>query len=455
MRRLRMSACFLAVACASCATPEKPPRPLGILIVTLDTTRADYLSAYGAGRAFTPHLDRLAAEGVVFEQASTVSPLTLPAHCSLFTGLLPPRHGVRDNAGGRLAADHVTLATTLRARGFATAAFVSSVVVGAGRGLDAGFAVYSDGLATGRPGERGLQRRADRVVDDAADWLEARGETPFFLWVHLYDPHAPYDPPEPFRTAYRDDLYAGEIAFADEQLGRLLDVLERRALLNRTAVFVAGDHGESLDDHRESGHGFFIYESVIRVPLIARVPGVSAQRVTQVVRLTDVMPTILQLIDAPSARTDGVSLVATMTGVRSPNDLEAYAESLSPARFGWSPLRSLRVGRYKLIDAPRPELYDLSVDPGERQDIHARNPAVAARLSRQLAALTREHPSWRDAGQTFKPAPETLAQLAALGYVAGASAAPIDRDQPLPDPKDRIDEYNRLVQRQREMRLPR
>ena len=448
MRRFSVSVWILAAAVASSAPPQKPPTPTGILIVTLDTTRADYLTAYGSSRVLTPNLDRLAAEGVVFEQASTVAPLTVPAHCSLFTGLLPPQHGVRDN-GGRLSAHHQTLAEILRGRGFHTAAFVASVVLGPGRGLDAGFDVYEAGLTKGRRVAGGLQRPADHVVDDAVAWLEARDDSPFFAWVHLYDPHAPYDPPEPHRTAYRDDPYAGEIAFVDEQVGRLLNVLDRRRLLEHTAVVVTADHGESLHEHGEPGHGFFIYDSVIRVPLIVRAAGIAPRRVPDVVRIIDVMPTVLRLTGASAAGTDGVSLLPLMTGAAQSLDLEAYAESETPERFGWSRLRSLRAGRFKLIDAPRPELYDIATDPAELQNLHATRPTIAATMSLRLSRLTRRlsSPGADDPG---RPTAETIAQLTALGYVGGARPAGVRGDGVLPDPKDHIDEYNALVRRQRD-----
>jgi choline-sulfatase len=439
---------ILLAVVGGCALPEKPPAPLGILIVTLDTTRADYLSAYGSGPAWTPNLERLAADGVVFEQAMTVAPLTLPAHCSLFTGLLPTRHGVRDNAGGSLPAHHQTLAEVLKRRGFETAAFVGSVVLRTGRGLEAGFDTYNDGITEDRPAAGGgLQRTADRVVDEAVAWLEGLRGTSFFLWVHLYDPHAPYDPPEPFRTAYGDDLYAGEIAFADAQIGRLLEVLDRRRVLDRTAVVIAGDHGESLNEHGENTHGIFIYQNVIRVPLILRVAGVSPRRVPEVTRLVDVMPTVLELVGAPTPATDGVSLVAALTGGATTLDLEAYSESLYPERFGWSRLQSLRDGRFKLIEAPRPELYDLETDPAEQNNIYAKRPVIAAMMSRRLSALVPQDASRRHVNDPVPLAPEAVERLVALGYV-GASRAPLNQaDQPLPDPKDHINEYNRLVPR--------
>ena len=448
-RRVARWLSILPVLLAGYVLLQRPIRPTGVVIVTLDTTRADYLSAYGPGRVWTPNLDRLAAEGVVFEQAMTVAPLTLPAHCSLFTGLLPARHGVRDNAGGSLAGGERTLARVLHERGFETAAFVGSVVLGAGRGLEAGFAVYHDGITNGRRSIGSLQRPADYVIDDAVRWLDGRRNTPFLLWVHLYDPHAPYDPPEPFRTAYKDDPYAGEIAFADAQLGRLLDVLERRHLVDRVALVVSADHGESLNEHGEMGHGIFIYQNVIRVPLIIRVPGVPPRRVHDVTSIVDVMPTVLDLVAAPGVTTDGVSLVPAITGSPRSLDLDAYSESLYPERFGWSALRSLQDARFKLIDAPRPELYDLQADPTEQDNLYTQRPVLAAAMSRRLSALTRQFAPRRDAGGV-QPTRETLERLAALGYVGTARATWSGSVHPLPDPKDHIGEYSRLV-RQREM----
>ena len=445
-RRIAPWPWILSVVLAGYVVLPRQVRATDVVIVTLDTTRADYLSAYGAGRVGTPNLDRLAAEGVVFEQAMSVAPLTLPAHCSLFTGLLPPRHGVRDNAGDSLAADHGTLAKVLHARGFETAAFVGSLVLGAGRGLDVGFDVYHDGITKGRPSIGSLQRPADYVIDEALRWLEGRRDTPFFLWVHLYDPHAPYDPPEPYRTAHRDDPYAGEIAFVDAQVGRLVDVLERRRLLDRTALVVLGDHGESLNEHGETGHGIFIYQSVIRVPLIIRLPGVPPRRVPDLTRIVDVMPTVLDLVAAPDVTTDGVSLVGAMTGSRRSLDLEAYSESLYPERFGWSALRSLQDGRFKLIDAPRAELYDLQTDPAEQNNIYTQRPALAAVMTSRLSTLTREFASRHDVDDD-RPTRETRERLAALGYIGTAPVALSEAIQPLPDPKDHIGEYSRLVRR--------
>ena len=430
----------------------RPSRPLNVVIITLDTTRADRLPVYGFMGTSMPALERLAGEGVVFDQATSVAPLTLPAHTSLFTGLFPPGHGVRDNADEALAARHTTLAAVLHDRGFQTGAFVGSIVLGPERGLAAGFDRYSgvgsarspaEDASLGPAGIRGRQRRADEVVTDAVRWLDSVAGSRFFLWTHLYDPHRLYNPPEPYRSTFSDP-YLGEIAFADSQIGRLLDALDARRLMGRTIVIVTADHGESLGDHGEQAHGVFIYESVLRVPLIIRTPAVSPRRIGGVVRLTDVMPTVLDLLGIPAPRMDGVSLVDLLTGRRSTLDLEAYSESEYPRRLGWSPLRALRDGRFKLIDAPRPELYDLDRDPFEERNVYAERQTTAAAMIQRLQVLARSH-SPTGSLSPEKPAvlPSQLTEdLAALGYVGSRPLRAHATSESLPDPKDCIGLYN-------------
>jgi arylsulfatase A-like enzyme len=373
---------------------------------------------------------------VRFDQATSVAPLTLPAHTSLFTGLLPPNHGVRDNSDHALADAHVTLAETLLARGFRTGASVASVVLDPDRGLQQGFEHYDAVPTEGRDAAGGRQRRADAVMDDAIAWLDTVGDSRFFLWTHLYDPHRPYDPPEPYASTYGHNLYVGEIAFADSQIGRLLQALDERQLLNRTVVVVAGDHGESLGGHGERDHGIFVYEDVIRVPLIMRAPSLQPATVDEIVRLTDVMPTVLDLLDLPTpSETDGVSLVDVMNGRARDLNLEAYAESFYPARFGWSPLRSLREGRFKLIDAPRPELYDLYDDPVEEKNLYDDRRALAEQLTARLAVAARGRGSISAQPETGV-SPERQAQLASLGYLGSTSPRESSSGAALPDPKD-------------------
>jgi choline-sulfatase len=417
-------------------------RPRNLLLITLDTMRADRLPAYGFRGVDTPALDRIAAEGAVFEDTFAAVPLTLPSHASLFTGLYPPRHGVRDNAGVPLSNEFTTLAEALRERGLRTAAFVASAVLAPRRGFEQGFDLYSAGEPARCSGAPPARRRAGEVVDEALSWLGRHDTEPFFAWIHLFDTHRPYDLPADYTDRYFDP-YLAAIAYEDAQIARVISHLETRGLLKSTLIVVAGDHGESLGDHGEESHGIFLYQEALRVPFIVRGSGVSPRRVTAVARLIDVMPTVLDLFGVPASGIDGVSLVQVGTRPGSDPRLEVYAESMYPRRFGWAPLRSLRVDRYKVIDAPRAELYDLANDPGEERNVLAEHPTVAAAMLRRLRSF--------DSGQEMTAASgadvdnAVLDRLASLGYV-GSIAAPA----PAPpgeqtDPKDRIAAFNKIT----------
>jgi arylsulfatase A-like enzyme len=385
---------IVAIAASAIVYESSGARPhvadLNLLIITLDTTRADRIGAYGYS-AQTPNLDRLAREGTVFEQTTSASPLTLPAHGSLFTGQFSPGHGVRANGGFFSAAEHTTLADVLKRHGFATGAFVGSYVLDSRFGLDQGFDTYIDdfdGSYTSRFTASSLQRPANEVVDRALTWLRQTASTRFFAWLHFYDPHAPYEPPEPYRAMFADDPYVGEIAFVDAQLGRMVAFLEERHLLDRTIVVVIGDHGESLGDHGELTHGRSLYESVLRVPFIMRVPleGFAGQRVGGPALSVDMMPTLLDLLQiAQPEPVDGTSLVPAVSGATAGADRVAFAETPSPE----SPtdLRMVRLGRFKLIAAPRLELYDLAEDPAEQRNLTERNAALAQSLMWRLHDL--------------------------------------------------------------------
>lgn len=416
------------------------PRPISVLLITLDTTRADRLPAYGFGGVETPALDRLAREGVVFDDAMTVAPLTLPAHASLFTGRIPPAHGVRDNAG-TLADLWPTLATLLHDRGYRTAGFLGSVVLDAGTGIERGFDVYR-GLkgSSFDPSRRRFRRPADEVVDAALEWLEPNAGSPFFAWLHFYDPHAPNTPPEPYRTRYADDLYSGALAFVDDQIGRVLAALEASGRQDETAIIVAGDHGESQGDHGETHHGIFIYQSSLHVPLIVRWPGIRPRRVADLVRLIDVAPTVLDLEGIGSAPMEGTSLAPLLRG-SGRLDLDGYAESMYPRHFGWSGLRALRSGRFKVIEAPQPELYDLDTDPLELRNLFDARPQTSRALLRRLAAY--EH-GLDGAGRARTG--EVDERLASLGY-ASRTFRIDSRTSVLADPKDVITQYNVMTER--------
>lgn len=446
MTRTLAVAAVLVLICGLAASPRQAPQPSSLVIVTLDTVRADRLPAYGFTSVATPALERIARQGVIFDKTESVAPLTLPAHASLFTGLYPPRHGVRDNVAPPLDAAHDTLAEILHQRSFRTAAFVGSIVLARDRGLARGFDVYSDGTRAGAPAPR--RRSASEVVDEAAAWIGRLDRAPFLLWLHLYDAHAPQTLPLEFRRAY-GDRYEGAIAYMDAQIGRLLEALQQKRRLETSAIVIAADHGESLGEHGEREHGIFLYEGATHVPLIVRWPGASRRRVAAVTSLVDVLPTILDLFSLASPGVlDGRSLAPALRGMPLP-ERPVYAESMYAKRFGWSPLRMLRDERMKYIDAPRPELYDLQADPYEQRDLSAQRPALVDAMRRRLAEVGAG--AVTESAAAASVGPDTLRRLAALGYVSGRPASTVTAtiDAGL-DPKDYIQEFNEIRGRGRQ-----
>ena len=414
------------------------PRDLNVVVLTLDTLRADRLGCYGASVVSTPNLDGLAREGVLFEEVAATVPLTFPSHSSMFTGLLPPRHGVRDNGGFFLDATRTTLAERLKGAGYATGAFVGAWVLESKWGLAQGFDHYADHFDLSRYKTVSLgtvQKPGDEVMDGALKWLETVRDRRFFAWVHLYDPHTPYDPPEPYRSRYRGQPYLGEVAYTDAVVGRLLAWLRDGGLLDRTLVVVTADHGESLGEHGESTHAYFVYDSSMSVPLIVRTPWGDHGRVRAQVSGVDLMPTVLDLLgqDAPEG-IDGRSLARLVLDPQADAAQPAYLETYFPRyHFGWQQLRALRDGRYKYIDAPEPELYDVDADPGETNNIYK---AFSRRAEDMRLAMERLAGAAKDeAPERQKLDPETLQRLAALGYVGNVTDA--DPDAVLPDPKSK------------------
>ncbi len=390
------------------------PRP-NVVLVTIDTLRADHLGSYGAPPGSTPALDALASEGLRFENAISTVPLTRPAHASLLTGLYPPEHGIRDNLPAKLDASLPTLATRLKEAGYHTAGFVGSFLLGRGSGLEAGFDVFGDGSISGRSDLVGskAERRAERVAAEALEFLTT-AKAPFFLWVHFYDPHAPYDPPGPFAGKG----YRGEIAYADAQVGRIVDRLRSRGFLDSTLVVATADHGEGLGDHGEDEHGVLVYEETLRVPLIVRGPGIPAGRVErEPVSLVDVAPFLL-----------GDTGILS-TPARKPLYFESYYGNF---HFGWAPLRGIREGPMKLIFAPRAELYDLDSDPREARDVSQERKDVARRLFAELQKAGEQKPS---AAAALDPG--DIERLASLGYVGTAPGKGTGAD-----PKDEIAKYS-------------
>lgn len=393
------------------ATAHRP----NLLLVSIDTLRADR-----TGGALTPALNALAARGVRFVNARSPVPLTLPAHASLMTGLLPPRHGVRLNGAHRLAAGTPTIATALRHAGYRTAAFVGAYVLDPRFGLAEGFDAYDAEIPRrdDAAGELEAERRGDLVVDRAIAWLSAQPrEAPFFLWVHLYDPHAPYAPPPGWTERAGGHPYDGEVAFADAQLGRLLQAAGAQGGDARTVVVVAGDHGESLGDHGEPTHGLLIYDPAVAIPLVVAGPGVTPAVRRDPASLVDVAPTVSRLLGVEAL--PGVSGRDLLSTAAASFEAEIYLETDYPATAGFASLRGLVSGRWKYIGgAERPELYDLRADPGETHDVSATHGGTIDGMGARVGALNAAAAPPTAAA----PSAEAAERLRALGYIAAGPA---------------------------------
>ena len=410
--------------------------PPNLLLITIDTLRADHLSCNGAQNVATPNLDRLAADGVNFTRARSPVPLTLPSHASILTGNYPPTHGIRDNASSRLADSQRTLTEALQASGYETAAFLGSFVLDRRFGLAQGFETYDDQVAKAPEMLENLEaeRNAGAVLDAFESWLSARsGDSPFFAWLHFYDPHAPYLPPEPFANRFQGDPYAGEVAYVDQMVGRVLATLEDRDMLREMVVGIVGDHGEGLGEHGERTHSLLIYNSTLHVPMILFAPGQieAGSRVESLVRTIDLAPTLLELVGHQQEFGEGQSLVPLIgKGGEDSESREAdlihaaYSESLYAQRnLGWSSVLGLETGTHRLILGPDPELYDLLVDPEEQHDLAEARPELIEELNLLFDQMALEPVGER--GESKIPAmdPEIVEQLRSLGYLSGSSAS--------------------------------
>jgi choline-sulfatase len=427
-RCLPLASLLLLAGCHSSNKEAAVPalHRLNLVLITIDTLRADRVGCYGYSKIETPNLDSVARRGVVFENAVAQAPLTSPSHASMMTGLLPTVHKVRDTGGFILRSSDTTLAKILKQQGWDTAAFVGSSVLKKRFGFDQGFAVYDDEMGENR------ERRAGEVVDRAIGWLGSRSGKPFFLWVHVYDPHLPYDPPAPFREKYKGRPYDGEIAYTDQELGRLF-----AAIGKNTLIAVLADHGESFSEHGEYAHGIFLYDTTLRIPFLMAGPGVPARlRVKQQARTVDLLPTVLELMGgkAPQA-VQGSSLVPAFTGKEIPTAY-SYAETLFPKlNMGWTELRAIRTNRWKFVRAPRPELYDLVQDPAETSNVIATHPAEARDLESKLDAAAGSAPEKVETAASDR---RTMEQLKSLGYLGGSSQREYELTGKGVDPKDRI-----------------
>ena len=429
-------AALLLLAASACSDRETPgvahtPAASSFLLVTVDTMRADRIGAYGDGSARTPVMDALAARGARFTNAFAVAPITLPSHASMLTGRYPPGHGARHN-GMRIDPDIPTMAEVLAGRVFATAAFVGAFPLDRRFGLNKGFQTYGDRLPRAADGRLANERPGADVIDEALAWLDQHHDQRFFLWVHLFEPHAPYGDARSGRSVA--ERYGDEIAESDRQIGRLLAGLRQAEA--STLIAVASDHGEAFGEHGEIAHSIFVYDTTLRVPWILAGPGISPQVIGAPVSLADLAPTVMARLGSNAFDADGVDLGGVLDG-RPAAERTLYAESFAPLLdFGWSPLRAVRAGGWKYIAAPTPELYHVAEDGAEIRnalpDARERAAALAAQVARyssdQLAAPKREDP-------------EARARLHALGYASGNRTG-----TPRPDPKDRRAQAARIAQ---------
>jgi len=440
--------CMAAVGIARGPAADTLSRP-NVFLVTIDTLRADHVHCYGYGPIKTPSLDKLAKEGIRFAQAFTPSPITNASHTSILTGLLPSSHGVSD-FGIPLTGGHATLAGELKKQGYETAAFIGAVVLDSKQlapGLDRGFQFYDNfpEHAEGKSRWGRIERRGMDVAQRAEKWLSSQRAGPYFVWMHLYDPHDPYEPPAPYSEEYKGRLYDGEIAYADSALGHVIDFLKQKNLYDNSLIIVVGDHGEGLGEHKEDTHGIFLYDSTTHVPLILKLANgrEAGKEVEAQVRTIDIMPTILDLLrfSAP-AKLDGASLAPLLSGTETTSRI-ALGETEYPLRFGWAPLRSIRSDGLKFIEAPSPELYDLNQDAGELRNTYA---PWDKRVQKLRRTLTESIPASRSREKSSVLA-STVDELHALGYLGPTDAlSSTDVPEPslLPDPKNKIEEQNLL-----------
>jgi arylsulfatase A-like enzyme/Flp pilus assembly protein TadD len=406
-----------------------------VVLITIDTLRADHLPAYGYGGVETPAIDALRKDGILFRNAYSHVPLTLPSHASIMTGLLPPRNGVRDNLGYSLSSSRATIASLLRGSGYATGAAVSAVVLASSTGISAGFDAYDDDITSlGEWNIGNVQRSGFETEKIAEKWIEKQGAKPFFYFLHLYEPHTPYTPPEPYLSRYRSSPYDGEIATADAVVGRFVAFLREKQLYDRSLVVLLSDHGEGLGQHGEDEHGLLLYRETLHVPLLLKLPGArrSGTTIDGPAGLVDVLPTVAGALGVAIPReTDGVSLLAEGRDATR----RIYSETFYPRyHFGWSDLAALTDDRYGYIHGAVDELYDLAADPGELHDLApGLPPSLRARRNALLSMDRPEHaPGAAD--------PEQVKKLASLGYLgSGPAAAP---SGPLPDPRSHLSELH-------------
>jgi arylsulfatase A-like enzyme/predicted Zn-dependent protease len=435
---------------------ERKLRDCNVILITLDTTRADHLSCYGADHAQTPNLDALAAAGTIFDRCISQVPLTLPSHTTILSGTYPAFHQVRDNGGFVVPEGLELLSETLQQRGFATSAFISAYVLHRKWGLNRGWDYYGDSFRFSKlktVSLSNIQKLAGDVLPEAEAWLEKNGKKRFFSWIHLYDPHSPYTPPEPYASLYRSDPYQGEVAYMDAELGKFFSFLKARGLWDNTLIVAAGDHGEMLGEHGEDAHGLFIYEAAVHVPLIVRSPWrLPARRVATTVELVDIVPTILEALGiAPGKTQQGRSLLQMAFGDRSEGGGQALCETWYPRlHYGWSELTAIYKDGYKFIEAPQEELYDLANNGAAEDDnLWLKKSVIGNKMKKSLQAFqARIGRGSLSAATQAALSSEDRQKLAALGYLS--TVVDTAGKTGLTDPKTKIQVYNDIT-RVREM----
>ncbi|MEE9371367.1 MAG: sulfatase-like hydrolase/transferase, partial [Sedimentisphaerales bacterium] len=422
-------------------SPEKGIR--NVVLISIDTCRADYLSCYGYPDRTTPNIDTLAKESLLFENAVTPIPLTLPAHTSMLTGTIPPYHGVHDNDYYKVSPSNETIAEVLQRSGFATVGIISAFILDSRFGLDQGFDSYNDSFVEEPNSVSIAQRRAGEATRFALEWLDRNKSKSFFMFLHYFDPHWPYEPPEPFDSVFADNLYAGEIAYADSCIGRVIRKLKNLGLYDSTLIIITSDHGEMLGEHGENTHGYFLYESVVKVPLIIKIPtGPKGKRIYDVVGLIDIVPTIYRCLQIPiPAHIQGQDLAGYVAGTGGAyEDRYLYCESLYPTKYGGNSLLAVTNNHWKYVQTTRPELYNLDEDPQETSNLLLERPKQAHLLKEHLKSILE-----KNLYQTHKDTAlildfEAQKRLQSLGYVTSIKVdESFTFDQSKEDPKDLID----------------
>jgi len=416
-----------------------------VLLITIDTLRTDRLSCYSREHLETPHIDSLAHRGVLFDYAFAHTSTTLPSHTNILLGRTPLYHGVHENSNFIVQEDHLTLAEFLKDMGYATGAFVGAYPLDSRFGLDQGFSTYDDeyGSQSTRGDKYYVERRAEEVVDRALLWVK-RQSSPWFLWVHVFDPHTPYEPPQPFEDRFKEDLYNGEVAYVDSELGKIFDYLESEKSYKNTLIVLTGDHGEGLGQHGEPTHGFFAYNTTIRIPLIFYFPGIEPGHVTDYVGHMDIFSTICDVLNLKKPEIlAGVSLLPSIKGKKLEHG-PIYFESLYPFYSrGWAPLRGYIDNGEKYIESPIPEVYNLNEDFDEQNNLAQEK--ELSRYRKELDEMTAKYSGEKEKGALRTPDSETLRKLRSLGYVSGVSREEKQEYGPEDDIKTLLPLYNKSV----------